>query len=167
MRYLSCFFVAVSLLLSACTTTTVYIVRHAEKVAETDSTDLSPLGFARAAALADTLANKGIDSIFTTPYRRTRQTAQPLATRLSEPIVYYPTTAAIISRINRVRGKQMLVVGHSNTILEIARGLGATPVRTTIESGDFDNLLRVRITRHFARRSVSISETTYGRPTPP
>lgn len=167
MRLLSCLFVIASLLLMACSTTTIYIVRHAEKVSETDSTDLSPTGFARASALADTLVNKGIDSIFTTPYRRTRQTAQPTATRLNEPIVYYTSTTAIVNQINRMRNKEVLVVGHSNTILEIAKQLKAKPVRTTIESGDYDNLLRVRIKRRLSGRSVSVFETTYGQTTPP
>lgn len=167
MRLLSCLFVAASLWLTACSTTTVYIIRHAEKVSETDSTDLSPTGFARAAALADTLANKGIDSIFTTPYRRTRQTAQPTAIRLHKPILYYASPPAIVSRINRMRNKKVLVVGHSNTILEIAKQLKVKPVHTTIESGDFDNLLRVVIKRGPFGRSASIFETTFGPMTPP
>ena len=81
------FLIAVS---TACSTTTVYIVRHAEKVNETDTTDLTPGGYVRAAALAETLADKGIDSIFSTPYYRTRQTAQPLAKRMGLQIIDYP-----------------------------------------------------------------------------
>lgn len=83
MRLLYSLLTVASVLLTACSTTTVYIVRHAEKVNETDTTDLSPAGHQRALALADTLARQGIDSIFTTPTRRTRQTAAPLAKGLT------------------------------------------------------------------------------------
>jgi broad specificity phosphatase PhoE len=154
---------------TACSTTTVYIVRHAEKVNETDTTDLTPAGYARAAALADTLANRGIDSIFTTPYYRTRQTAQPLAKRIGVQVMDYPAkpTEAIVNRVNLIRNKTVLVVGHSNTILEIARGLGAQPTMAKIESGDFDNLFQVKIHKGLFRRSVTFFPTTYGQTTPP
>ncbi len=160
------FLIAIS---TACSTTTVYIVRHAEKVNETDTTDLTPAGYARATALADTLAEKGIDSIFTTPYERTRQTAQTLAERIGVPLTDYPgkPTEAITNRVSHMRNKTVLVVGHSNTILEIARGLGAKPTMPKIESGDFDNLFRLKIRKTLLRRSVTFYPTTYGQLTPP
>ncbi len=152
--------------LTACSTTTVYIVRHAEKVDESDTTNLSTAGYARAAALADALGNKSIDSIFTTPYRRTRQTAQPLAQRLGMSMVDYPARPndVIVNRVKRIQNKTVLVVGHSNTILEIAKGLGAQPAMTKIESGDFDNLFEVKL-KH--GKVVKFSQTTYGQSTAP
>ncbi len=169
MRQLVCLLTLLPLLLTACSTTTVYIVRHAEKVDETDSTNLSAAGRQRAIALADTLARRGIDSIFTTPYRRTRQTAEPLAQRLGLGITPYPSTPAsvIVSRVERIRNKTGLVVGHSNTILDVAKGLGTRPTLPKIESGDFDNLLTVRIRRRPFGKSVDLSEKTYGQPTQP
>lgn len=165
-----CFFLFIlSATLMSCSTTTVYLVRHAEKVDETDSTDLSSAGKQRAMALADTLASRGIDSIFTTPYRRTRQTAEPLARRLSLRWVAYSPRPndVIVSRVNHIRGKTVLVVAHSNTLLEIARGLGAKTTLPNIESGDYDNLLVVRIKRQPFGRTVSLAERTYGQPTQP
>ncbi|QJW88420.1 histidine phosphatase family protein [Spirosoma taeanense] len=169
MRLRSLCYTLLILLLASCSTTTVFIVRHAEKVDESDSTHLSQAGQVRAVVLADTLANRGIDSIFTTPYRRTRQTAQPLSQRLGLPIVSYPAspTSAIVQRLERIRGKEALVVGHSNTILDIAKGLGVTPTLSTIASGDFDNLFQVRIRRTPFGKSVLLTEKTYGHPTPP
>ncbi|GAB3896951.1 SixA phosphatase family protein [Spirosoma agri] len=164
------FFLSIILLalLAGCSTTTVYIVRHAEKVDDSDSTNLSPAGFARAAALAETLGDRGIDSIFSTPYRRTRQTAEPLAKRIGVSIVDYAAKPAdIAERVGRIRNKTVLVVGHSNTILDIAKGLGTQPAMTKIESGDFDNLLRVRIHRGPFRKSVDLTQTTYGQLTAP
>ncbi|GAB4049291.1 histidine phosphatase family protein [Spirosoma litoris] len=154
---------------TACSTTTVYIVRHGEKVNETDTTNLSPAGYARAAALAERLGSQHIDSIFSTPYRRTRQTVQPLAQRLGIQVVDYPAkpTEAIVNRVSGIKGKTVLIAGHSNTILEIAKGLGAQPTMTKIESGDFDNLLQVKLHRGLFRKSVTFSQTTYGQITPP
>lgn len=155
-------------LLTSCSTTTVYLARHAEKVDESDSTNLSVVGRIRAVALADTLANSHVDMILTTPYRRTRQTAEPLAQRLHLPIESYPAAPidAGVDRLNRIRNKTVLVIGHSNTVLELARGLGATPTLATIKGTDFDNLLQLRIRRTPFRRSVQLRETTYGQPTP-
>ncbi|GAB3807221.1 phosphoglycerate mutase family protein [Spirosoma humi] len=154
---------------TACSTTTVYIVRHAEKLNETDTTDLTPAGYERATALAKTLGNRGIDSIFSTPYYRTRQTAQALATRIGVPVTDYPAKPieAIVNRVKQIRHKTVLVVGHSNTILEIARGLGAKPSMAKIESGDFDNLFRLRIHQGPFRRSVTFFPSTYGQLTAP
>lgn len=159
----------ISVFLTGCSITTVYVVRHAEKVDETDSTDLSPAGRQRALALADTLANQGIDSIFTTPFRRTRQTAEPLANRIAVRSVDYSpkSTDLIVNRVSRIRGKKVLVVGHSNTILDITKGLGAKPTLAKIESGDYDNLMVVRIQRRPFGKSVSLSQKTYGQVTSP
>ncbi|MBD2699883.1 histidine phosphatase family protein [Spirosoma sp. BT702] len=169
MRVIYFLFCLMTSLLTACSTTTVFIVRHAEKVSEADTTDLTPAGHERAQALVDVLASKGVDSIFTTPYRRTRQTAAPLARQLGLTMVDYPArpNEAIVKRINLIRSKMVLVVGHSNTILDIAKGLGTQPSMTTIASGDFDNLLRVQIKRGLFGTSRTISQTTYGQPTPP
>ncbi|MCC5612666.1 histidine phosphatase family protein [Nostoc sp. CHAB 5834] len=168
MRLLAFLSLSLAVTLTACSTTTVYLVRHAEKVDETDSTDLNPSGRQRALALADTLANRGIDSIFTTPYRRTRQTAEPLARRLSIRLQDYAPkpTGALVDRVNLIRGKTVLVVGHSNTVLDIARGLGAAPSLQTIESGDYDNLFILRIKRSLFGKRVGITEKTYGMETP-
>jgi phosphohistidine phosphatase SixA len=155
------------LCLTSCSTTTIYLVRHAEKVDESDSTNLSTVGKARALALADTLDNKGISRILVTPYRRTRQTAESLAQRLNIPIATYPAApvSAGVEEIRRSRGKTILVVGHSNTVLELVQGLGATPTLTRINGTDFDNLFRVRIRQTPFQRSSQLLETTYGQPT--
>ena len=84
-------------------------------------------------------------------------------------MVDYPASPikAIVNRVSQLRNKTVLIVGHSNTILEIARGLGANPTMDKIASGDFDNLLRVRIHHGPFRKSVTLLETTYGQMTPP
>ncbi len=110
----------------------VVLVRHAEKATTpADDPALSPAGQQRAEALTQALEHAGITAIITTQFRRTRDTAQPLATRLHiEPLVVLARrgeSAAHISEVVAAIRKQsgnVLVVGHSNTVAQIAAALG-------------------------------------------
>lgn len=155
--------------LSACSTSTIYIVRHAEKRNSSDTSSLTPAGLQRAQALADALDGEAISQILTTPYRRTQQTAQPLSKRLNVPITTYPVKPinAVVDQLKTLKGRNVLVIGHSNTILDIARGLGTKPSRQTIEDSDFDNLLEVTIRRGPFGKRVQLHEGTFGSPTAP
>ena len=117
--------------------TTVILVRHAEKVDASADPELSKEGQARALALARVLADAGVSEIYTTQFRRTNLTAEPLARKLKiEPKVIEAATtyaAEVTARIRKERmGKVTLVVGHSNTIGLLLRELGVTtPVTMT------------------------------------
>ena len=158
-----------AVLFSACSTTRIYIVRHGERLNASDTTSLSEAGYERAETLALVMADKNLDSIFVSPYARTRQTAQPTAERTGiVPVEYNPRpTDLIANRLKQVKGKNMLVVGHSDTILEVAKWLEAKPVRQKIEATDFDNLLIVTIKQRLGRRKTTLQERVYGRPTLP
>ena len=106
-------------------TTTIIFVRHAEK-AQTPPEDpgLSPAGERRRAELTRQLVDAdvvaGIDAIYSTPYKRTVQTAQPLAEALNLPINRYDPddNEAVLDRILKEhKGKIILVVGHSDTTM--------------------------------------------------
>jgi phosphohistidine phosphatase SixA len=129
----------------------VFLVRHAERAdaASGRSTkmggdpDLSEAGRARAVSLATVLKDAGITAIYTTELVRTRQTAAPLAKALglTPTVVSASDTAALVKALE-VRKGNVLVVGHSNTVPEIIKGLG---VRSPASIGDdeFDNLFVV------------------------
>src|SRR5688572_30206280 len=71
--------------------TTVILVRHAERPSGADP-ELSADGRARAESLAVALARTEIHAIIHTQFRRTQQTAQPLATQKGlTPIVLTAT----------------------------------------------------------------------------
>jgi broad specificity phosphatase PhoE len=144
------------LLLSPCVAraqSAVFVVRHAEKATEANdaSVPLSPAGAERARRLAATLKDAGISAIYSTDTVRTRATAQPLAEALKLPIQIYapkdaqdnPTAAPLLAELAR-RGKDdvVLVVGHSNTIPVILRGLGASEA-IELAPSDYDNLFLV------------------------
>ena len=57
----------------------VFLVRHAEKVDESEDPLLSAAGKARARALARSLRTAGVKAIYVTQYKRTGLTAAPLA----------------------------------------------------------------------------------------
>jgi hypothetical protein len=63
------------------TTTTIIMVRHAERDPGYDP-PLNTEGLARAQKLADVLGQNGVTAIYATDYERNRQTAAPLATKL-------------------------------------------------------------------------------------
>lgn len=110
--------------------TTLYIVRHAEKVASAPGNDdpsLSPAGVARAEELAHVLGSVDLRAIYVTPYRRTRETAAPLATakRLT-PIEVEPEKLNVFadSVFTRHAGQAVLLVGHydtASTVLQFMR----------------------------------------------
>ena len=65
---------------NAAETTTVILVRHAEKMPEpVDDPDLSAMGAYRAKALAGWLRDAGIEHIYVSQFKRTQQTAAPVA----------------------------------------------------------------------------------------
>lgn len=113
-------------------TTVVYLVRHAEKAAEPGSDPrLSEAGKARAQALATALADSGIQLILVTPYRRTRDTAEPLSDKRLISLMSVNTeggtpvhVAAVAGVVRENLGKRILIVGHSNTIAGIIGALG-------------------------------------------
>lgn len=126
---------------AAAAQSTIFIVRHAEKAASggTDPS-LSDAGHKRAKRLANVLKDAGISKIFVTQFRRTKQTADPLAMRLNLTPISGPAenSPLLIARLRASSGN-VLVVGHSNTIPQVIAGLGiTTPIQ--IGENDYDNL---------------------------
>ncbi len=119
----------------------IFIVRHAEKGAgDPKDPNLSHPGQRRAEWLAATLKDAGITAVFATEYKRTQETAEPLAraAHLEVTIVPAADTPALLAKLRETPGNA-LVVGHSNTIPEIWKALGATaPI--TLGENDYDDL---------------------------
>lgn len=114
---------AILLILVSCSHS-YYVVRHAEKAAQTanmsSDVPLSDKGKERAEALKMILKNKKIRHIFSTNTIRTRTTAQPLADQMGLKIeIYGPVPdSAFINKL-RSLNKNVLIVGHSNTVDDI------------------------------------------------
>ncbi|MBO0936240.1 histidine phosphatase family protein [Fibrella sp. HMF5335] len=146
-----------------CSTATYYVVRHAERANETDTTSLSAVGLQRADKLATRLGLVKLDSIYATPYTRTRQTALPTARAKNLPVTQYPTRppTELSNRLLTFKGQSALVVGHSNTVLPLVAALGAKPTIAVINHGDYQYLFIVtRRQTPFGKR-VYLREETY------
>jgi phosphohistidine phosphatase SixA len=120
---------------------TIFIVRHAEKSGDGDEDpNLSDLGRARADTLANILKDAEISAIYVTEFKRTQQTAAPLAKalRLDTTIVPAKDSAALAMKLLASTGN-FLVVGHGNTIPNLIKGFGiATPIN--IGENAYDDL---------------------------
>jgi phosphohistidine phosphatase SixA len=119
----------------------VYLVRHAEKASGGKDPELTEAGRARAAALAHMLGDAGIDAIHSTDFKRTRQTAAPLAERLGVTIRIYNWDAIEeLAAAMKCAGGRHLVVGHSDTTPELVALLGGEPGSAIDEQSEYDRL---------------------------
>ncbi|MBD2768302.1 histidine phosphatase family protein [Hymenobacter sp. BT664] len=130
--------------------TTIYLVRHAEKDSASNPADpgLSDAGEERAQALSRMLATRRPTALFTTNTKRTRATLAPLAAAIGvEPQVYdAKVPSALATRIRQeYRGKTVVVVGHSNTLLPLIAALGATPPVKEIGDKEYGYLFTVHL----------------------
>lgn len=150
--------------LSSCSSVNrIYVVRHAEK-AGAMSTDpsLTATGEARAMRLADLLKHKHIRHIYSTSTTRTVSTAKPLAESLKLPVERYghDTMPSFLHMLKANVGNS-LVVGHSNTVLNIVSGLGVQPSIREIGDGEYDNLFEVRINKKKRGKAPQLIEKKY------
>jgi len=126
----------------------VFLVRHAEKVDESDDAALSEAGLGRARSLAEWLRSAGITAIYTTQYQRTRKTAEPLAQKLgiTPRVVESGDSPELVRRLRAENARDIvLLVGHSNTLPELIQALGALghPEKIVIGPQEYDNLFVV------------------------
>ena len=105
----------------------VFLVRHAEKVDESEDAALSAEGRARAERLCRHLVSAGVGAVVTSPFQRTRDTGRPLARALGLDLRQVPALAydQLAQILRRDYGDDVvLVVGHSNTLPGILAALG-------------------------------------------
>src|SRR5437764_10053998 len=104
---------------------TIVLVRHAERasnVATEPDPDLSPEGRERSQALVKVLRKDKPPEIFSTEYKRTRQTVEPIAAARHKQVqIYDPAKhAELIDQIMKSKTEHYLVVGHSNSVPVLA-----------------------------------------------
>ena len=129
----------------------VFVVRHAER-ADTaapgmskgiEDPPLSAEGEARAKRLAGMLRGADVKQVFASQFKRTQLTAQPLATaeHLEITIVTAKDIDALVQKLRTAKGAS-LVVGHSDTVPQILKALGAKD-DVKISDNEYDNLFVV------------------------
>ena len=122
-----------------------HVMRHLHTPEGERDPDLTAEGQAAARRLAQYFAPAGPAVIYVSRFKRSQQTAAPLAARFGlTPIVYDPAdTPALVARV-RAGPQPALIVGHSNTVPDIVEQLGGTrpgPL-THPDFGDVWNIAR-------------------------
>jgi len=100
-------------------TTTYYLIRHAEKD-RSDKTNRNPnlteAGKARANNWSTIFQHVKFDAVYSTKYNRTMQTATPTAKKNGLELAFYDPRALYSQDFAKATtGKTVLIVGHSNT----------------------------------------------------
>ena len=132
---------------------TIYIVRHAEKLTDTTQMDMMsrndpPLtreGYQRAEALGGYLKKKNIGYIYVTPYSRTRSTALPTADLTKTKIEFYGPSMDM-NFIQKIRSldKDVLVVGHSNTVDDLVNQIMGQTLLSDLSDKEYDRIFIIQ-----------------------
>jgi phosphohistidine phosphatase SixA len=136
------------------TSTTIVLVRHAEKeLGAISDAPLSPEGEQRADRLANMFGETQkfgrLQKIYVTNTRRTQQTALRLSQRLgiNSEVVDAKTDSAELARrvLNENRGGRVLIVGHSNTVPELVKALSGAEGVPPIGEEEYDTMYVVTV----------------------
>ena len=120
----------------------IILVRHSERLDSSSDSPLSDVGRARSERLASELKDAGITAIYTSQYRRTIETAEPLAKALGikPEVVAANEQPKLLERLRTVnRNDVVLIVGHGNTVPALIKDLGAKE-EVTIAESEYSNL---------------------------
>lgn len=139
--------------------TTFILVRHAEKdlTQSTNDPDLSAEGKARATRLAELLKKTQIDAVYSTEFKRTRQTVEPIAQLHSLNVMSYQPMVKddFDLMLKNHQGKTILVSGHSNTIPNLVNYLVGEDQYKNFEDTDYGNVIIVSITQRGKNAKVT------------
>ena len=145
---------------------TFYIVRHAEKDTGNNPA-ISAAGKQRAGDLYSVLKNKNITLIMATQYRRTGMTADSLRIYNKIDSIQYAADATGDKLLEAVQtrtgdAKNILIVGHSNTLPAIIRKLGVSSYTIKeLPETQFDDLFVVTI----KKGKATLQQLKYGKAT--
>jgi len=144
---LSVFILASLLSTAAISNQTIILLRHAEKMADVKDPPLTESGHKRANCMAGWLVKQpfsnDIKVIYSSNYRRTLETAAPLAIRLGVSIrLYDPRKLQDLATEIKGADGSTVVVGHSNTTPALAGILSEREI-TQMEETDYNSFWQV------------------------
>lgn len=140
--------IAVSGLEVAAQKKTIILVRHAEKADATSvDPDLSPEGKQRADRLMKVVEKYRPGAVYSTDFKRTRDTAAPMAARRKLQVQTYDAKkpSELVDAIMKSKTKRFLIVGHSNTIPGLANLLGKKDLFKNLDESEYGAIWIVRI----------------------
>ncbi|MEK6154299.1 phosphoglycerate mutase family protein [Flavobacteriaceae bacterium 3-367] len=131
-------------------TSTFYFIRHAEKDRsdpENIDPELTQDGLGRAMKWAEVLDHVALDAIYTTDYERTSMTAAPAAVKQDITVQYYDPRNVDLEAFKAANlGKNVLVVGHSNTTPDFVNKMIGEEKYDGMDDTDNSSMFIVQIT---------------------
>lgn len=144
-KFLMTFTFAIATLAFAQAQTTFILVRHAEKADDgTKNPPLNEMGNERALNIASMLENQEIAALYSTPFKRTQETLQPLAEKKKLRVQDYDPYAKgeWLSTLVEKHGNGTVVIsGHSNTIPLLANALLGDETFAQFDEKDYSNFI--------------------------
>lgn len=135
-------------------TTTIYMIRHAQQ-AEGEDAGLSAEGKDRTEKWGDYFQDKNINAYYHTEYKRTiytvssiigfTSTMEPGITKSYKIINYDPKDLLLKDVAEEHKGKNVLIVGHSNTIPKQINILLDSDKFNEINEDEYGNLFIIKI----------------------
>lgn len=136
---------AITSIVFAQSQTTFILVRHAEKADDgTRNPPLNEDGAKRATDLASLLANQDITALYSTPYKRTMETLQPLADKKGLETKEYEPRAGedwLAKLYEDHEGGTVIIAGHSNTIPGLSNLLLGNNTFNQFDEKEYSNLI--------------------------
>lgn len=138
-------------------TTTIYLIRHAEKADGSDDPELSEAGKERTKKWGAYFEKKNITLYYTSLYKRSKLTATFTAAYFSQIpppgtskemrfIAYDPANFSLKQAAQDNEGQNIVVVGHSNTIPAQINALLGKNIYPDIKEDEYGNLYIIKIT---------------------
>ncbi|WP_375324682.1 histidine phosphatase family protein [Flagellimonas sp. GZD32] len=128
---------------------TYYFIRHAEKDRtdpENPDPELNQDGLDRAIRWAEVFDPIALDMIYSTNYERTTMTAAPTSIKKDIDVKYYDPRAFDPEAFKlEHEGKNVLVVGHSNTTPDLVNKMIGIEKYNSMDDNDNGSLFIVRI----------------------
>jgi broad specificity phosphatase PhoE len=128
--------------------TTFILVRHAEKGSDgTNDPELATAGMERAKRLADMFSATNIDAFYSTKTKRTQNTIAPLAQAKGKEVLIYDNQkpATVDELIAKNLGKTVFVVGHSNTVPQLANQFLGKEEFQNFADTDYGNIIVISV----------------------
>ena len=118
---------------------TIILVRHAEKVDASQDPELSTEGKKRVERLTKLIKKYKPGAVYSTDYKRTRDTVLPIATRRKLQIQTYDPRKQneLVDAIMKSPTKRIVVSGHSNTVPGLANLLGKKELFKNLDDSEY------------------------------
>lgn len=138
-------------------TTTLYFIRHAEKMNTSPNPELTEEGIQRALRWANFFEKIPLTVFYTTLTQRTQMTCSYIATTKQKEMLFYEASGFSIEEIcKKHKGETILIVGHSNTIPKHINTFLGSEIYPLIEENNFGNLYTLTIEEDKVTHSLTI-----------